>query len=104
MPVRGCHRTRHPSVEPPPQPWQYLLTIEPQKPLLVRTGRHEQSVEACHKLLALTPTRAEPWVILAHCYAKLGETARAREARRMAEALKTPRSEEFRTSFLRSVP
>src|SRR5439155_7363801 len=92
--------------------WNRLLSVNPRFPegvffravLLVRTGRHKQSIEACRKLLALTPTRAEPWVILAHCYTKLGETTRAREARRMAEALKTPRSEEFRTSFLRSAP
>jgi tetratricopeptide (TPR) repeat protein len=92
--------------------WDRLLAVNPRFPeghffqavLLARTGRPRQSIEACRKLLALTPTRAEPWIILTHCYGKLGETGRAREARQMAEALKTPRSEEFRTSFLRSLP
>jgi hypothetical protein len=91
--------------------WRLLWRVNPRFPeglffqavLLARTGRDAQSVEACRKLLALTPTRAEPWILLTHCYAKLGDTARTKEARRMAEALKTSRSEEFRTSFLRSV-
>jgi tetratricopeptide (TPR) repeat protein len=91
--------------------WERMLAVNPyfaegyffEAVLLARTRRHERAVESCRKLLRLNPTRAEPWVILAHCYGKLGQSTRAEEARKMGEALKTPRSEEFRTSFLRSV-
>jgi tetratricopeptide (TPR) repeat protein len=70
---------------------------------LVKEKQYAEASAACDKWLELEPGNADTWFMLAHCRRKQGKADEAVAALKKADALRSPRHDEFRAWFSKSV-